>query len=204
MKSKKPTFLIILIILLIITNFLSFALSYFLYQKYNRDLGDLNDYKTSSSELSSDNEDLEDMVSDMRSVIYEAEETLGTDLDGDDKVGEQDESEEEENCYHESTDGEFHVTSPCEDEVLGNTFSIAGRGRVFEALFNVRIKDVDGNELYDGMHMTEGGYKDNLDAFSDTITWTPPESSGTGTIEFYTNSAADGSENVMVSFSIKY
>jgi len=201
---RKSTSLIFLVIFLLITNIISFGLSYYLYRQYKSETDESKSFKSANSELLSDNEDLEDMVSDMESIIYDAEESLDADLNNDDRIGEEADESEEDNCYHISTDGEFYVTSPCEDELLDATFSIAGRGRVFEALFKVRIKDEDGSELYDGMHMTEGGYKDNLDAFSDAITWTPPASSGTGVIEFYINSAADGSEVVMVSFSIRY
>ena len=207
MKSNRSTFLVFLVILLLIINIISIAFSFYMYSRYKQEKDNSQNLKTANSDVLSDNEDLEDIVSDMKSVIYGAEVSLDKDLDGDDKIGNSEigeEEDDEENCYHISTDGEFFVTSPCENEVLDSVFNIAGRGRVFEALYKVRIKDGDGNELYDGSYMTEGGYKDNLDAFSDTVTWSPPAERGSGTIEFYINSAVDGSEVVMVSFPIKY
>jgi hypothetical protein len=164
-----------------------------------------NDFESEVSDLKTLSNNRFNNIKQLESAIKEAEEELEKDLDGDGQIGDDEENDSEEDiCLHTSTDEEFIVTEPCENDVLGESFDISGRGRVFEATFSVRVKDSDGNELYDGSHMTEGGYKEELDAFEDTVSWTPPTSSGTGTIEFYVLSAEDGSEELLVSFPISY
>jgi hypothetical protein len=164
-----------------------------------------NDFESEVSDLKTLSNNRFNNIKQLESAIKEAEEELDKDLDGDGQIGDDEENDSEEDiCLHTSTDEEFIVTEPCENDVLGESFDISGRGRVFEATFSVRVKDSDGNELYDGSHMTEGGYKEELDAFEDTVSWTPPTSSGTGTIEFYVLSAEDGSEELLVSFPISY
>ncbi|MBN2016112.1 Gmad2 immunoglobulin-like domain-containing protein [Candidatus Dojkabacteria bacterium] len=128
------------------------------------------------------------------------------DIKDDEENSEDEDTDEDEvcSCYHSSDDDEFFVTRPCENEVLTSSFPITGRGRVFEALFTVRIKNGAGAVLFEENYMTEGGYKDELDAFSDTVSWTPPAASGSGTIEFLTESPKDGSEIVLVSFPVRF
>jgi len=205
MKKLLP---ILVIGLLFLTSVISIGINIYLYSKYTKDT---EIYEVQVSDLQSQGSEKENTILDLKDLVKSAEVELKKDLNGDEKIGDleieeeaDDASDDEDLCRNVSSDNEFIVTKPCTNERLDTSFTIKGRGRIFEAQFSVRIKDEAGNTLYTGNYMTEGGYKEELDAFEDTVTWTPPAVSGRGTIEFFDTSMIDGSEIIMVSIPIRY
>lgn len=93
------------------------------------------------------------------------------------------------------------IDVPKEDEAIGNPAIIKGQAEVFEATFNIRIKDANGKILGEAMAMTQEGqtmspYTVNLSYATSTTEF--------GLIEAFDYSAKDGSIQDLVSVKIKF
>lgn len=93
------------------------------------------------------------------------------------------------------------IDVPKEDEVIGNPVVINGQAEVFEARFNIRIKDANGKILGEAMAMTQEGqtmspYTVNLSYATSTTEF--------GLIEAFDYSQKDGSVQDLTSVKIKF
>lgn len=93
------------------------------------------------------------------------------------------------------------VTTPVENQVFTSPGTVSGKATAFEGTVNWRILDGQGTQLATGYVTTSNGME--CSPFSDTLTF-PLASTTTGTIEFYTVSAKDGSEENKVAVKIKF
>lgn len=95
----------------------------------------------------------------------------------------------------------IYIDSPQENEAIGNPVTIKGRAEVFEASFNIRIKDANGEILGQSTVTAEEGqvmspYKINLSYATSTTEF--------GLIEAFDYSAKDGLIQDLVSVKIKF
>lgn len=98
----------------------------------------------------------------------------------------------------------IRVTSPDPNQLVGSHFlAIVGEARVFENTYNWRVKDDAGTVIADGFGMATApdiGQYGPFIAYA-TYSATPGE---TGTVEVYSLSARDGSEQDMVRIPVTF
>lgn len=93
------------------------------------------------------------------------------------------------------------IDSPKEDEVIGNPVIINGQAEVFEAMFNVRIKNANGEILGEAIATAKEGqtfspYEVSLNYATSTTEF--------GLIEAFDYSAKDGGVQDLVSVKVKF
>lgn len=94
------------------------------------------------------------------------------------------------------------VTLPIADQVFTSPAKISGKAIAFEGTVSWRIKDATGSQLAKGTVTTVGDAA-QCAPFESNITF-PLPSTTNGTLEFYTVSAKDGSEQDLVSVPVKF
>lgn len=100
-----------------------------------------------------------------------------------------------------SDSGNILVDQPWPGDKITNPVKIIGNALAFEGVVSVRIKDADGNVLASTTIQSESGVE--LSYFSKDVSYNKP-STKTGTIELFTESAKDGSEQDEVIISINF
>lgn len=91
-----------------------------------------------------------------------------------------------------SPKGLFKIDLPQSGDTITSPVRIKGWANVFEAQFQVRIKDASGNTLATKSVMASEGAP-NGGTFDTTVTFTQPTTKQQGTIEIYDTSQMDGS-----------
>lgn len=101
-----------------------------------------------------------------------------------------------------SESGNTIVTSPGENDVIGNPVKISGSAIAFENTVNIRIKDKNGKVLTETYATTDG----DIGEFGDFEALVEFEKSdaGEGAVEVYQISAEDGSEDDKVIIPVKF
>jgi len=87
--------------------------------------------------------------------------------------------------------GTIRISSPRAYETIENPMLIKGSVQVFEAVFQVCIKDMNDNTLVDEQVMASDF---NWGSFEKPIKYTSPQETGRGTVVFYYFSPKDGAK----------
>lgn len=102
-----------------------------------------------------------------------------------------------------SESGNVRVTSPTRDGLISLPLTITGQGRAFENTIDWRLLDEDGTVLVSGFATADAQEVGGFGAFEVTSSY--PEPKGTrGTVEVFTTSARDGSEQDVVSIPVTF
>lgn len=99
-------------------------------------------------------------------------------------------------------EGNIVVDSPRSGDSISSPVKIEGKARVFENMFNYRLKDSDGTVLDYGSITAIEPDPSNYGKFSINIDFNPKGDNGT--LEVFDYSAKDGSEIDMVSIPLKF
>src|SRR3989338_634306 len=102
-----------------------------------------------------------------------------------------------------SKEGNIIVKMPFDGQDVGNPLTIKGEGRVFESVFQYRIKDSDGNIVFQDHAMTDAPDIGQFGPFELTVYYPKPKTR-TGTVEVFAYSAKDGSEIEMVRIQVRF
>lgn len=101
--------------------------------------------------------------------------------------------------YKESAN--IKVATPKDGDTLTSPFLLSGQARVFEAVVNFRLKDGTGKVLVEGTAKTKAGQ--TFSPFTYSVAFSKP-GTPTGTLEVFQKSAQDGSDQDLVSISVKF
>lgn len=93
------------------------------------------------------------------------------------------------------------VNQPWPGDNISSPVAISGEAISFEAVVNIRIKDGNGKTLTESTLKTASGT--DRSSFSGNVSFDKPKTSN-GTVEVFTISAKDGSDQDKVSISIKF
>ncbi|MDO8648179.1 MAG: Gmad2 immunoglobulin-like domain-containing protein [Candidatus Peregrinibacteria bacterium] len=97
----------------------------------------------------------------------------------------------------------IRVTEPASEDVVSSPLTIRGEARVFENVFQYRLKDEDGTVLVEGFESALSPDIGQFGAFTVEVPFGPP-SGASGTLEVFAYSAKDGSEIDMVRISVRF
>lgn len=100
-----------------------------------------------------------------------------------------------------SDSGNILVESPWPGDTIANPFTISGQAAAFEGVVSIRIRDEAGNILTNETVTTISGME--MSGFSKTIDYSKPTTQ-TGTVELFTISPKDGSQQDQVSIPINF
>lgn len=100
-----------------------------------------------------------------------------------------------------SDSGNILVEAPWPGDEIGNPVTISGQALVFEGTVSIRIKDVNGTVLASTFAQAASGVE--LSEFSKSVSYTNPTTSS-GTVEVFSISAKDGSEQDKVVIPVKF
>lgn len=103
----------------------------------------------------------------------------------------------------QNSSANIHVFSPKRGETVGLPLKILGEARVFEAVYQVRIKDKKGNILNEESGMTLAGDVGEFNLFQKDMNYEEPQTTD-GTVEIFQYSAKDGSEIDKVTIPVKF
>lgn len=95
------------------------------------------------------------------------------------------------------------VILPIQNATVGSSFVLSGRARVFENLLQYRLKDEDGTVLVSDALRVQSSYPGEFGKFTASITFPPPKG-GSGTLEVFSSSAKDGSEENLVKIAMRF
>ncbi len=93
------------------------------------------------------------------------------------------------------------VNQPWTGDKIANPVKVSGEALAFEAVVNFRLKDANGTVLKETTLQTKGGSERS--AFAGEVSYDRPKTK-TGTLEVYTVSAKDSSEQDKVSIPVKF
>lgn len=107
-------------------------------------------------------------------------------------------------CDNASEDDKITVEKPCQNGLINSNFEIMGTAEgLFEGAMEFEILSPNG-ELIKSKHITVAAPEpDQLGTFAEQIAWNIPEGIDRVTLKFYALSAADGSEEHVVEFSVR-
>ncbi|MBI2032359.1 MAG: Gmad2 immunoglobulin-like domain-containing protein [Candidatus Levybacteria bacterium] len=94
------------------------------------------------------------------------------------------------------------VLSPASNSKLENPFLVRGRARVFENVVSIRLKDSSGNVIAEGTAYANAPDIGQFGDFEQYINFSTEDSKGV--LEVYQASAKDGSDQDLVSISVKF
>jgi hypothetical protein len=102
-------------------------------------------------------------------------------------------------------DANIRVTEPSSNEEIGQPLVIRGSARVFESVFQFRLRDQDGSILLQGSGLAAPITTGALGAFEVITSYSKPKGK-TGVLEVFAYSAKDGSEidKVVIPLRFKY
>lgn len=103
----------------------------------------------------------------------------------------------------ETVNANVVVTDPVPNAEVTSPLTIRGRARVFENVFNYRLRDADGKVLVSGHSMANAPDVGMFGPFEVTLEFTKPKGT-TGTLEVYSLSAKDGSEMNVVRMPVVF
>jgi len=103
-----------------------------------------------------------------------------------------------------SPSGDLVVELPTYDALIRSPVTLKGKVRSFESGFAWRLKDARGKVLSSGSGTATGGEMGQLNPFSITVKFTPPTPPDPGTLEVFTTSAKDGSEENLVKVPVRF
>ena len=93
------------------------------------------------------------------------------------------------------------VYAPWTDDKITNPVTVSGEAIAFEAVLNVRIKDADNHVLLNTTIQTKSGQE--MSPFSNSLSYDKPTTK-TGTVEVFTISPRDGSEQDTVTIPVTF
>jgi hypothetical protein len=99
--------------------------------------------------------------------------------------------------------GNIVVAEPQAGNIVGFPLMIVGQARVFENVFQYRVKDDAGVVLADGHAMADAPDVGQYGSFLLSVHYDAPTTS-TGTVEVFSYSARDGSEQDMVTIPVMF
>ena len=100
-----------------------------------------------------------------------------------------------------SSSGNILVETPWPGDTINNPVTVSGRALVFEGTASIRIKDANGTVLVNTTTQAQSGTE--LSAFSKSVSYTNP-TTATGTVEVFSISAKDGSEQDKVEIPVNF
>lgn len=103
-----------------------------------------------------------------------------------------------------SATGNVVVSSIVPNQELPNPFVILGRARVFESTVDWRVRDNQGNVLAEGATLTNAPDVGTFGDFRVRAFLRQLPEGGAGTVEVFTYSARDGSEQDMVRIPVRF
>ena len=95
------------------------------------------------------------------------------------------------------------VTAPAPYDQISSPVTIEGEARVFESVFQYRVKDADGNVLAEGSGYANSPDIGQFGPFSVSANFSQP-ATNTGVVEVFVYSAKDGSEADLVSIPVEF
>lgn len=99
--------------------------------------------------------------------------------------------------------GNIVVAQPVSGDVVGLPLMIVGQARVFENVFQYRVKDDAGNVLAAGHAMADAPDVGQYGSFTLSVNYEEP-TTATGVVEVFSYSARDGAEQDMVSVPVTF
>lgn len=105
---------------------------------------------------------------------------------------------------HASASKNVIVSSLIENQVLPNPFIILGRGRAFENVISWRVRDSHRNTVAQGTIMTNAKDVGLYGAFRVSAFYDQLPETDTGTVEVFTASPKDGSDQDMVRIPVQF
>lgn len=103
-----------------------------------------------------------------------------------------------------SKSGNVTVMEPQLEEDLEYTFTITGFANVFEGTVMIRVKDANGKVLKETFTTAESSDIGKTGPFEVTVTLDEAPETETGTVEVYTESPKDGSEQDLVEVEVTF
>ncbi|KKU48904.1 MAG: hypothetical protein UX68_C0006G0021 [Parcubacteria group bacterium GW2011_GWA2_46_9] len=97
----------------------------------------------------------------------------------------------------------IQVTEPKPNQEIGLPLVIRGQARVFENVFNYRLRDADGTVLIEGYSMALSPDIGLFGPFNIVVNYPEPKEKN-GTVEVFNYSAKDGSEENKVSIPVRF
>ena len=101
------------------------------------------------------------------------------------------------------SEANIQVTEPKPNQEIGLPLVIRGQARVFENVFNYRLRDADGSVLIEGHGMATSPGMGFFGPFNIEVNYPEPREKN-GTVEVFNYSAKDGSEENKVTVPISF
>jgi len=159
--------------------------------------GKINDNNTNNTAATTQNT----VTTNKNNNSDTANNTSSSTVSNDTSDGESDSDQIEETS---SKSGNVTVTVPKANAEVASTISVSGYANVFENIVQIRVKDADGNILLDTFTSTNAPNAGKTGTFKTQVQLTEKSATKEGTLDVYTVSPKDGSEQDLVSVPIVF
>lgn len=96
------------------------------------------------------------------------------------------------------------VTAPLRGDAVQSPITVAGKARVFESALSIRLKDASGKVLVTQAVTTKAGEVGQFSDFQSSLPYLKPVAGAQGTVEVFTKSAQNGSEEDLIQIPVVF